>query len=164
MVRLLRARRVEDAPNLTLTYGMRFEHNSTPVCITNCFANLSNNFAALAAATTTDTPYNQLISSGQHKGFPSFQTLGYEPRIGFAYLPFGADSHTTIRAGFGIFADSYPGQIAGDLLRNPPSVGQFYLRGQYAADNAAPNSGAAAAAASNAAFVATMLREPVTTH
>ena len=149
---------VQDAwkmfPNFTLTYGMRFEHNSTPVCITNCFASLSNNFAALAAATSADTPYNQLISSGQHKAFPSFQTLGYEPRVGFAYLPFGPDSHTTVRAGFGIFADSYPGQIAGDLLRNPPSVGQFYLRGQYAADNAAPNSGAAAAAASNAAFVA----------
>jgi Carboxypeptidase regulatory-like domain len=141
-------------PNLTLTLGMRFEHNSTPVCQTNCFANLSNNFFTLAAATTSATPYNQLIASSQHKGFPSFQTLGYEPRLGFAYLPFGPGSHTTIRGGFGMFADSYPGQIAGDLLRNPPSVGQFYLRGQYAADNAAPNSGAAAAAASNAAFVA----------
>jgi hypothetical protein len=141
-------------PNFTLTYGMRFEHNSTPVCQTNCFANLSNNFFTLAAATSTDTPYNQLIASSQHKAFPSFQTLGYEPRLGFAYLPFGAGSHTTIRGGFGMFADSYPGQIAGDLLRNPPSVGQFYLRGQYAADPAAPNSGARAAAASNAAFVA----------
>jgi hypothetical protein len=141
-------------PNFTLTYGMRFEHNSNPVCQKNCFANLSNNFFALAATTSTATPYNQLIASGQHQAFPSFQTLAYEPRVGFAYLPFGPSSHTTIRGGFGMFADSYPGQIAGDLLRNPPSVGQFYLRGQYAADPAAPNSGAQAAAASNAAFVA----------
>ncbi len=140
-------------PNFTLTYGMRFEHNSNPVCQKNCFANLSNNFFALAAATTTATPYNQLIASGLHQAFPSFQTLGYEPRIGFAYLPFGPSSHTTIRGGFGIFADAYPGQIAGNLLANAPTNVQFYLRGQYAVDPSLPNSGAQAAAQSNHAFV-----------
>ncbi len=140
-------------PNLTLTYGMRFEHNSNPVCQKNCFATLSDNFATLAANTSTSTPYNQLIASGQHQAFPSFQTLAYEPRIGIAYLPFGAGSHTTVRAGFGMFADTYPGQIAGDLLRNAPSNVTFYLRGQYALDPALPNSGAQAAARSNAAFV-----------
>jgi hypothetical protein len=139
-------------PNFTLTYGMRFEHNSNPVCQTNCFANLSNNFLALSAATSTATPYNQLIASGAHQALPSFQTLAYEPRIGFAYLPFGADSHTTIRGGFGMFADSFPGQIAGDLLNNAPGNVQFYLRGQFATDPAAPKSGANAAAASAAAF------------
>jgi hypothetical protein len=139
-------------PNLTLTYGMRFEHNSNPVCQTNCFANLSNNFFTLAANTSTATPYNQLISSGLHKAFPSFQNVAYEPRIGIAYLPLGAGSHTTIRAGFGIFADTYPGQIAGLLLNNAPGNVQFYLRGKFAADPALPNSGAQAAAQSNAAF------------
>ncbi|MGI8773253.1 MAG: carboxypeptidase regulatory-like domain-containing protein [Acidobacteriaceae bacterium] len=141
-------------PNLTVTYGMRFEHNSNPVCQRNCFANLSDNFLTLAAATTTATPYNQLISSGRHQAFPSFQTLAYEPRIGIAYLPFGPGSKTTVRAGFGMFADTFPGQIAGSLLTNAPSDVQFYLRGKFAIDPTLPNSGAAAAARSNAAFVA----------
>ncbi|MGI8770549.1 MAG: carboxypeptidase regulatory-like domain-containing protein [Acidobacteriaceae bacterium] len=140
-------------PNLTVTYGMRFEHNSNPVCQKNCFANLSDNFLTLAAATTTATPYNQLISSGLHQAFPSFQTLAYEPRIGIAYLPFGPGSKTTIRAGFGMFADTLPGLVAGNLLTNAPSNVQFYLRGKFAIDPTLPNSGAAAAAASNAAFV-----------
>ena len=141
-------------PNFTLTYGMRFEHNSNPVCQTNCFANLSNSFLALSATTSTTTPYNQLIAYPQHRAFPSFQAVGYEPRVGFAYQPFGVGSHTTLRGGFGMFADSYPGQIAGDLLRNAPSNVTFYLRGKFATDPAAANSGAVAAANSNAAFVA----------
>ncbi len=140
-------------PNFTVTYGMRFEHNSNPVCQKNCFANLSDNFLTLAAATTTATPYNQLISSGLHQAFPSFQAVAYEPRIGIAYLPFGAGSHTTIRAGFGVFADSLPGVAGGNLLTNAPSDVQFYLRGRFTLDPALPNSGAAAASRSNAAFV-----------
>ena len=140
-------------PSLTLTYGMRFEHNSNPVCQTDCFSNLSGNFLDVAAATTTATPYNRIIASGQHQVFPSFQTLAYEPRVGIAYLPFGLGSHTTIRAGFGLFADSFPGQIASSLLTNAPSDVQFYLRGRFTLDPTLPNSGTQAALRSNAAFV-----------
>ena len=140
-------------PSLTLTLGLRLEHNSNPVCITNCFSTLSDNFLTLAAGSDTTTPYNQLIASGQHKAFHSFQTIGYEPRFGFAYLPFGANSHTTIRGGFGMFADSFPAQIAGDLLNNAPTNVTFYLRsGPYAFDSTQPNSGTAAVTNSNKAF------------
>ncbi len=143
-------------PNLTLTYGMRMEHNSNPICRTNCFAHLGSNFAN--ANTSTATPYNKLISSGLTQAMPSLQMIGYEPRVGFAFLPFGADSRTTIRGGFGMFSDSFPGQIADFFLNNAPSnVGFNILGPAFGGSNialvpSAPGSAASVAAASNKAF------------
>jgi hypothetical protein len=114
-------------PNLTLTYGLRMEHNSNPVCRTNCFAHLNGDFAGLNASTSI--AYNKLISSNLGVAMPNLQTIGWEPRAGFAYLPFGAGSKTTIRGGFGIFADAFPGIIAEDLLNNAPSNVPFTIYG-----------------------------------
>ena len=114
-------------PNLTLTYGLRMEHNSNPVCRTNCFAHLSGDFANVP--TSTSTPYNQLIASNLSKALPDLQKIGWEPRVGFAYLPFGAGSKTTIRGGFGMFADAFPGIIADDLLNNAPVNVPFTISG-----------------------------------
>ena len=58
-------------PNLTVTYGMRFEHNSNPVCHTNCFARLPGDFSD--ASTSPDTPYQNIIQYGQHRAFNSLQ-------------------------------------------------------------------------------------------
>ncbi len=138
--------------NLNVTLGLRLEHNSNPVSHLNAFSNLNSEFGALASNTSGDTPYNQLINSGRHRAFPAQQPVGYEPRFGFAYQPFGPGSKTTIRGGFGIFADTFPGQIAGDLLNNAPTNVQFYLRGRYTLDPALADSGQQAAANSNAAF------------
>jgi len=136
-------------PNLTVTYGMRFEHNSNPVCHTNCYASLSSDFASLPTALTT--PYNQLIQSGLGKAFKDFQKVGYEPRVGFAYSPFGVDSKTVLRGGFGLFADSFPAQITDSLLNNAPTNLQAFVGGG-ALNPADPGSNASAAAATNAAF------------
>ncbi len=54
-------------PNLTVTYGMRFEHDSNPVCQTNCFARLSGDFSTVS--TSPDTPYQSMIKYGQHQAF-----------------------------------------------------------------------------------------------
>ncbi len=105
-------------PNFTLTYGMRFEHNSNPTCITNCYAGLASDFGSLP--TSTGTPLNKLIQSGLHNAFKNFQKVGYEPRIGFAWSPFGTGTKTVVRGGFGMFADSFPAQIADSLLNNAP--------------------------------------------
>ncbi|MGA9717212.1 MAG: carboxypeptidase-like regulatory domain-containing protein, partial [Acidobacteriaceae bacterium] len=137
------------APNLTLTLGLRLEHNSNPVCHTNCFANLSSEFQTLAASTSGDTPYNQLIDSGLDTAYPSQQTLAIEPRFGFAY---SVGSKTTVRGGFGMFADTFPGQVAGSLMNNAPSNIGFYLRGKYSLDPTLSDSGQQAVAASNQAF------------
>jgi hypothetical protein len=142
-------------PNFVLTIGMRFEHNSNPVCRTSCFADMGTNFLSLAASTSTSTPYNQQIQSGLYQAFHSFQAVGYEPRIGFAWQPFGLNKKTTVRGGFGIFSDSFPAQIAGDLLNNAPSNVQFYLRSSgFLLDPTLPGSGGQATAASNKAFTA----------
>jgi hypothetical protein len=114
-------------PSFTLTYGLRMEHNSNPVCITNCFAHLSSEFAS--TSTSTATPYNTLIASNLHQAMPSLQTIGWEPRIGFALLPFGPGSKTTVRGGFGMFADAFPGLIADTLLNNPPTNVPFTIYG-----------------------------------
>jgi hypothetical protein len=136
-------------PNLTVTYGIRFEHNSNPVCHTNCYASLATDFASLPTSLTT--PYNQLINSGLGKAFYNFQKVGYEPRVGFAYSPFGVDSSTVVRGGFGMFADSFPAQITDSLLNNAPNNLQAFVGGG-ALNPANPTSNAIAAAAVNSAF------------
>ncbi len=136
--------------NLSLNGGIRFEHNSNPICITNCYARLVGDVQSLNGS-TADTPYNQLISTGQHKAFGSFQGIMIEPRVGFAYSPFGADSKTVIRGGFGMFADSFPAQIADSLLNNAPANVGFVIFGG-AIDPSQPTSAAALAATSATAF------------
>ncbi len=147
-------------PNLTVTYGMRFEHNSNPVCNTNCFARLPGDFSD--ASTSGDTPYQNIIQFGQHRAFNSLQSIGYAPRVGFAYLP---DSKTTVRGGFGIFADAFPGQIASSFLNNAPTnVGFTLLSGNITGSNnsyqlipSSAGSAGSVAASSNAAFTAGFL-------
>jgi hypothetical protein len=114
-------------PNLTLTYGLRMEHNSNPVCRTNCFSHLSGDFNI--ASTSNSTAYNSIIASGLNKALPDLQKIGWEPRVGFAYLPFGSGSKTTIRGGFGMFADVFPGIVAEDMLLNAPGVVPFTVSG-----------------------------------
>ncbi len=146
-------------PGLTVTYGMRFEHNSNPVCQDNCFARLPGWFGSASSSATT--PYNQIILSGRHRAFTGFQHVGYEPRIGFAYLPFGPGSKTTIRTGFGMFADAFPGQIAADFLNNAPTNVPFTIVGAsiggpalYPLDPTTSGSAEQTAAGSNKAFQA----------
>lgn len=138
-------------PNFTLTYGVRFEHDSNPICHTNCFSRLSTDF--LASDPSPDTPYNKIILSGQHVAFNNLQKIGYEPRIGFAYIPAGVGAHTTIRGGFGMFADAFPGQIADSFLNNAPTNVPFSTGGE-ALMPVDPNSAEAAVTASNKAFTA----------
>jgi hypothetical protein len=114
-------------PNLTLTVGMRFEHDSNPICRTSCVSNFSQDFASLPTA--RQTPYNTIFASGQQKAFFNEQEIGYQPRFGFAYLPFGANSKTTVRGGFGMFNDYFPAQIMGDLIANVPNVDRFTVLG-----------------------------------
>jgi len=137
-------------PNLTLNAGLRIEHNSNPVCITNCYGRLAGDVASLAGSSLS-TPYNQLIVANQHKAFGDFQKLAFEPRMGFAYSPFGADSKTVLRGGVGLFADSFPAQIADNLLNNAPTNVGFTIVGGTL-DPALPTSSAALAATSAAAF------------
>jgi outer membrane receptor protein involved in Fe transport len=141
------------SPKLTLTGGLRMEHNSNPICQTNCVSNFSSNFNTLP--TSSNTAYNTLLSSGLHQGFFKQQNIAWEPRVGFAWVP---DPKTTVRGGFGMFADYFPAQIMGDLVANPPNVDRFTVLGPYFGgnnipiDSTLPTSGHAISVTSNQAF------------
>jgi hypothetical protein len=145
-------------PNLNLTAAVRLEHNSNPVCQTNCFADTNGSFESLNPSLTT--PYSTLIASGQHAAFPGFQAIAINPRAGFSWSPLGTDSSTVLRGGFGMFTDVFPGTVADYLLNNAPTNVGFNLYGQYyggapiSVNSASATSGEAVTMASNAAFQA----------
>jgi len=113
-------------PHLKITLALRAEHNSNPVCQTNCFARLSNSFDSISHDPTQ--PYNQAIQTGVHQAFPNYQNISWEPRLGFAWQPYG-NGKTVIRGGIGIFADVFPGTIASSFDTNSPLKNTFVAPG-----------------------------------
>jgi hypothetical protein len=159
---------VEDAykvmPNLTVTAGLRVERNSNPTCHDNCLQTLAFGVNSLPTGTaSTNSPYSAafpggLIASNRYRAFTGYQKVGIMPRISFAYQPFGTAGNTVIRAGFGMFTDTFPGQIADLLLNNAPVNFGVTVYGSDAGnpavnlDPTTAGSAAAVAVASNNAF------------
>ena len=104
--------------NFKLTLALRGDHNSDPVCQTNCFARLSTDF--LAIPHNVNTPYDQVIRTGLHQAFARYTNVSWQPRVGFAWSPFNAATGTVIRGGFGLFTDMFPATVADYLLNNAP--------------------------------------------
>ncbi|MGB8479890.1 MAG: carboxypeptidase regulatory-like domain-containing protein [Acidobacteriaceae bacterium] len=145
-------------PNLSITAAVRVEHNSNPVCQTNCFAVLGGDFAG--ASTDPTTAYNKLISTGRHQAFKNFQSISIQPRVGFAWSPFGDGTSTVVRGGFGMFTDVFPATIADSVLNNTPVNNSFALFGPLygspttiSPNPADPVSGETVTGASNTALV-----------
>lgn len=105
------------SPKFQITAGVRVEHNSNPVCQTNCFARFTSNYANVTAG--LDTAYNSVIASGLHPAFNGLQGFAVDPRIGFTWSPYNS-SNTVIRGGVGFFTDIFPATVADYLLDNPP--------------------------------------------
>jgi hypothetical protein len=137
---------VKVTPNLKLTLSMRFDHLSNPVCQANCFQSLSAQFQNLDPT----APVNQALSTGLHTAFPSVTSIVYEPKVGFAWSPFGA-RNTVVRGGFGIFSDAIPTGAIDDILTNAPNDPSFVLF-NGALSPAAPGNLNGQATAANAAF------------
>jgi hypothetical protein len=116
-------------PNLTITPGLRLEHASNPTCITLCFAQLGEPFSQDMPV----LPYNQLIQANRRSALFGYQNLQWEPRISFAWQPFGSGasgllkSNFVVRGGAGIFYDIFPGQIADNLAQNSPLFNTFTI-------------------------------------
>jgi hypothetical protein len=113
--------------NLTITAGLRVEHNSNPTCGTNCLSSLAGNFAD--TSTDPSTAYNVLMHSGRHQAFLSQQNFAYEPRVGFSYLIGGSEGKTVLRGGFGMFASYFPAQIVADVMTDIPTVYRATVNG-----------------------------------
>jgi Carboxypeptidase regulatory-like domain/TonB dependent receptor len=137
-------------PNLKLTFSLRGEHFSNPVCQTNCFARLNGDF--LNISHDVNQPYNQAIVSHQNQVLPNYTSVEWLPRFGFTWTPLGL-RNTVVRGGFGLFADSFPGTVADQLLSNPPLQDGFNIAGGALSPAVAGNQ-AQLAAQSSAAFQA----------
>jgi hypothetical protein len=118
-------------PNLKLTFALRLERNSNPVCQSNCLANFKSAWNELpsvqAGPNAGDVPYNQDIAYNLHQAFPDVAGIDFSPRIGFSWSPRG-NNKTVISGGFGLFYDSPPSGLVGDLLANPPVSTMFRVR------------------------------------
>ena len=113
---------VKVTSNLKLTLSMRFDHLSNPVCQSNCFQSLAGPFQELHPT----APVNQALTTGLHTAFPSVTSVVYEPKVGFAWSPFGA-KNTVVRGGIGIFSDAIPTGGIDDILTNAPNDPSFVL-------------------------------------
>lgn len=136
-------------PNLKLTLALRAEHNSNPICVTDCFSRFDNSFTSISH--DPNEPYNQAIQSGLHQALINTTNITWEPRIGFAWTPLGAGTNTVVRGGIGIFADIFPATVADALLANAPLNNSFTVNSAPLAPAVAGNQ-MALAALSNVAF------------
>lgn len=111
-------------PNLTITGALRIEHQSNLICRRLCFAQAAP-WGSLVKDPGGEVPYNQTINTGLGHMLPGFTNLQWEPRISFAWQPFGTTHNTVIRGGIGIFYDGFQGSLANTFASNPPNSVRF---------------------------------------
>jgi len=138
--------------NLTLTFALRVEHESNPVCQTNCFNRLNAPF--LLADNNVNTSYSTDVLQGLHQELQGLSSILWQPRFGFAWSPRGSRS-TVIRGGIGLFNDAFPAVFTDNFASNAPGVNTFVVAGSNIAPGETLNGGNlfAQAAASNAGLI-----------
>jgi hypothetical protein len=108
-------------PNLTFSYGLRYQFNGVPYEVNNLLSTLFTNPSGTA-------PFTFTIAGDREHGLPPLYNNDwhdFEPRIGLAWDPF-KQGKTSIRAGYGIFHDRVFGQLLGLTRGNPPFQQIFF--------------------------------------
>ena len=105
-------------PNLSLTYGLRYEYYSVPVERSGTISNLFQD--ASGPAPFTFTP----VGPGTGHQLYKDDYTNFEPRFGFAWDPF-KDGRTSVRGGIGLFTDRIFGNLFEDQRSNPPFQPSF---------------------------------------
>ncbi len=138
--------------NLTLTFALRIEHESNPVCQTNCFNRLNAPF--LLADNNVNTPYSTDVLQGLHQELQGLSSILWQPRFGFAWSPHGLRG-TVIRGGVGLFNDAFPAVFTDNFASNAPGVNTFFVSGSNIAPGETLNGGNlfTQAAANNAGLI-----------
>ena len=106
-------------PNLKITYGIRFDRTGNPLCVDNCYSNLTSQFSSSSFQKGIDIPYNTSILSGLSHAYYSVDSVVPDPRLGVVWSPLGSGG-PVVRGGIGLFADLSPGQLVANIFNNPP--------------------------------------------
>jgi hypothetical protein len=105
---------------VTLTYGMRVTFNSNVTSPQALFSRMAGSF--LDASHAINQPLNQVILDNVHNLFAATSLFIYQPRASIAYQ---LRARTAVHAGFGVFNDIIPQQIADSGLMNAPNDPSF---------------------------------------
>ena len=136
----------------TLTVGMRVTWNTNPVNQQRLFARPAGSFLDLSHS--IGQPLDQIIQTGVSGLFPATPLLVWQPRVSMAYQ---LTPGMVLHAGFGVFNDIIPAQIADLAATNAPYSPTFVggIGGQVGGTGIAPNvtgSAVDATAAANQSF------------
>ncbi|HEY9284969.1 MAG TPA: TonB-dependent receptor, partial [Pyrinomonadaceae bacterium] len=110
-------------PNLSLSFGLRYEYNTTP---NETSGRIERTFASTAL---DEVPGLRDFIAGRTRIFDT-DRKNFGPRVGLAYSPnlFGADRLSVFRAGYGIFYD----QILGAVVSQSRNVYPSFLTVNFA--------------------------------
>jgi hypothetical protein len=108
-------------PNLTLTYGLRWEYYGVPFEAGGNLSNLFQDPSGAPPALPGGGNAFTLTPVGPGTGHQLYQSYyrNFEPRLGFAWDPF-KKGKTSIRGGIGAFSDRVYGNLVSDARGNPP--------------------------------------------
>ena len=105
-------------PNLTVTYGLRWEYYGVPFEVNNLLSNLFADASGFAPFTLSR------VGPGTGKTLYGNEYKNFEPRVGIAWDPF-KKGKTSIRGGYGLYHDRVFGNLVGNARGNPPFSGSF---------------------------------------
>jgi hypothetical protein len=138
------------SPDLTLTFALRAEHYSNPLCESHCFSRPGAPFESMSH--DPGQPYNQAILTNQDHALLGLDNILWSPRFSFAWQPLGVSHNSVLRGGVGLFYDPLRAGLSESFYINAPNFNVFNAFSGNLAPNETNNL-FQVTSASNAAFV-----------